>query len=214
MAETTLSGYVRTLYGGEDETLRDMRAEAERQGIPAIQVPFELGRLLQVLVMQSRARRILEIGTLFGYSTVLMARAVQPDGKITTLEVAPKHATLAASNFKRAGVDDRVDIVVGPAVDSLEKLKDQVFDFVFIDADKASYPRYLEHAQRLTRAGATIVADNIWRDGAVLAPATGNADNEGVAEFNRAVAANPHLLTSVIPTRDGRDGTSVSVVLP
>lgn len=214
MQETTLSGYVRTLYGDEDDVLRDMRAGAEEQGLPAIQVPFELGRLLQVLVMQSRARRILEIGTLFGYSTVLLARALQPEGRITTLEVAPKHAELASANFKRAGVDDRVDVVVGPAVDSLRRLEGHEFDFVFIDADKASYPLYLEHALRLTRPGATIVADNIWRDGGVLAPGAGNADNEGLAQFNREVASNPRLLTAVIPTRDGRDGTSVSVVLP
>jgi predicted O-methyltransferase YrrM len=211
--ETTLSGYVRTLYGDEDDILRDMRAEAEEQGLPAIQVPFELGRLLQVLVMQSRAQRILEIGTLFGYSTVLLARSLQPGGRITTLEVAPKHADLAAANFKRAGVHERVEILVGAAIDSLRKLEGHAFDFVFIDADKASYPAYLEHALRLTHPGATIVADNVWRDGAVLSPTAGNADNEGLAKFNRDVASNSHLLTAVIPTRDGRDGTSVSVVL-
>lgn len=214
MQDTTLSGYVRTLYGDEDDTLREMRVEAERQGLPAIQVPFELGRLLQVLVMQSRARRILEIGTLFGYSTVLMARVLPPEGNITTLEVAPKHAELAAANFRHAGVDKLVDVLLGPAIESLETLQGQEFDFVFIDADKATYPRYLDQALRLTHPAATIVADNVWRDGAVLAPATGNADNEGLAEFNRAVASSPRLLTSVIPTRDGRDGTSVSVVLP
>jgi predicted O-methyltransferase YrrM len=211
--ETTLSGYVRTLYGDEDDILRDMRAEAEEQGLPAIQVPFELGRLLQVLVMQSRAQRILEIGTLFGYSTVLLARSLQPGGRITTLEVAPKHADLAAANFKRAGVHERVEILVGAAIDSLRKLEGHAFDFVFIDADKASYPAYLGHALRLTHPGATIVADNVWRDGAVLSPTAGNADNEGLAKFNRDVASNSHLLTAVIPTRDGRDGTSVSVVL-
>jgi predicted O-methyltransferase YrrM len=212
--ETTLSGYVRTLYGDEDDILRDMRANAEEQGLPAIQVPFELGRLLQVLVMQSRANRILEIGTLFGYSTVLLARALQPGGTITTLEVAPKHAELAEANFTRAGIHERVEVVLGPAIDSLNKLEAGAFDFVFIDADKASYPAYLEHALRLTHPGATIVADNIWREGAVIRPASGNTDNEGLADFNRKVAANPRLLTSVIPTRDGRDGTSVSVVLP
>jgi predicted O-methyltransferase YrrM len=211
--EATLSGYVETLYGGEDETLREMRAEAEEQGLPAIQVPFELGRLLQVLVMQSRARRILEIGTLFGYSTVLMARVLRAGGKVTTLEVAPKHAALATANFQRAGVAEHVELVLGPALDSLHDLEGQDFDFVFIDADKATYPQYLDGALRLTHPGATIVADNVWRDGAVLAPGAGNADNEGLAEFNRAVAASPRLLTSVIPTRDGRDGTSVSVVL-
>ena len=213
MQETTLSGYVRTLYGDEDDTLREMRARAEEEGLPAIQVPLELGRLLQVLVMQSRAERVLEIGTLFGYSTVLMARALLSTGTITTLEVAPKHAELARSNFERAGLADRITIMTGPALESLEHLAGNEFDFVFIDADKATYPRYLDQALRLTRPGATIVADNIWRDGAVMILGTGNADNEGVAEFNRAVASNPRLLTSVIPTRDGRDGTSVSVVL-
>lgn len=213
MQETTLSGYLQTLYGGEDDTLRAMRADAEENGLPAIQVPFELGRMLQVLVMQSRSERILEIGTLFGYSTVLMARALPPSGTITTLEVAPKHAALARANFERAALDERVTVLVGPAIESLERLNGEIFDFVFIDADKATYPRYLEHSLQLTRPGATIVADNVWRDGAVIMPATGNADNEGLAEFNRAVAANPKLLTSVIPTRDGRDGTSVSVVL-
>lgn len=214
MQETTLSSYVRTLYGDEDDVLRTMRAEAEEQGLPAIQVPFELGRLLQVLVMQSRAQRILEIGTLFGYSTVLLARALQSGGRITTLEVASKHADLARANFRRAGVDDRVEVVLGPAIDSLQRLEEHEFDFVFIDADKASYPAYLEQALRLTHTGATIVADNVWRDGGVLSPAAGNADNEGLAQFNRDVASNPKLLTAVIPTRDGRDGTSVSVVLP
>jgi predicted O-methyltransferase YrrM len=214
MHEATLSAYVRTLYGDEDNSLRDMREDAEEEGLPAIQVPFELGRLLQVLVIQNRAKRILEIGTLFGYSTVLMARALQPGGKITTLEVAPKHAELAAANFKRAGVDDRVEIILGPALDSLQQLEGRIFDFVFIDADKATYPQYLEQALRLTRPGSTIVADNVWREGAVVSPTEGNADIEGLARFNQAVAANPRLLTAVIPTRDGRDGTSVSAVLP
>ena len=213
MQDATLSGYIRTLYGDEDETLREMRARAEEEGLPAIQVPLELGRLLQVLVMQSKAQHVLEIGTLFGYSTVLMARALPLTGTITTLEVAPKHANLAQDNFARAGLADRITVMTGTALESLENLTGKKFDFVFIDADKATYPRYLEHALRLTSPGATIVADNVWRDGAVMTPGTGNADTEGLAEFNRAVASNPRLLTSVIPTRDGRDGASVSVVL-
>jgi predicted O-methyltransferase YrrM len=202
------------LYGSEDEVLRDMREDADEQGLPAIQVPFELGRLLQVLVMQSKAKRVLEIGTLFGYSTVLMARALPEDGTITTLEVAPKHAELAQRNFARAGVASRVRILVGPAQESLAKLTGPPYDFVFIDADKGAYPQYLEHALRLTAAGSTIVADNIWRDGSVLTPSDGDADTAGLASFNEKVAMNTRLLTSVIPTRDGRDGASVSVVLP
>ncbi len=213
MTSASLSSYVRELYGTEDETLRQMRAEAEEQGLPAIQVPFELGRLLQVLVMQSKAQRILEIGTLFGYSTVLMARAMPAGGALTTLEVAPKHAELAQSNFDRAGVSAQVTILVGPADGSLRSLTGPPFDFVFIDADKGAYPLYLDHALRLTHPGSTIVADNVWRDGAVISSSDGDADNEGLALFNRRVAASERLLTSVIPTRDGRDGTSVSVVL-
>jgi predicted O-methyltransferase YrrM len=212
MAEASLAEYVSNLLGGEDETLRSMREEAEREGLPAIQVPFELGRLLQVLIVRAQATSVLEIGTLFGYSTVLMARVLPKDGRITTLEVSPKHADIARRNYDRAGVAGVVDVRVGPALDSLRDLDDGAFDFVFIDADKRSYPDYLDHALRLTRGGGTIVADNVWRGGGALAAPPDDPDNAGIFRFNRRLAQERRLLTAIVPTRDGRDAASISVV--
>ncbi|HEX6507269.1 MAG TPA: class I SAM-dependent methyltransferase, partial [Chloroflexota bacterium] len=140
MSDPSLADYVEDLFGSEDEQLKAMRLEAEREGIPTIQVPFELGRLLQILIVQSGARQILEIGTLFGYSTVLMARALPQNGRITSLEVSPKHADIARRNVETAHLSDRAEIVLGPAAESLSGLPASSFDLVFIDADKRSYP--------------------------------------------------------------------------
>jgi predicted O-methyltransferase YrrM len=205
-----LSEYVEQLFGGEDSVLRRMREEAESAGLPQIQVPFELGRLLSILIGWKQPKAVLEIGTLYGYSTVMMAKALPAGSRLTTLEVNPRHAEHAERNLSAAGVDGRVDLMLGPALESLGKLEGRKFDFVFIDADKQTYPQYLEWSLKLTQPGSLIAADNVWRGGDILL-ATNEADI-GIAAFNRAVAAEPRLISTIISTRGGRDGTSISLV--
>jgi predicted O-methyltransferase YrrM len=211
MPDTLLDEYVAGLLGGEDQLLRQIRGEAQELGLPMIQVPQELARLLTVLVHACSARRILEVGTLFGYSAIAMARALPPGGTLISLEANPRHVQLARDNVKRAGLDDRVDIREGPAVDSLGALAGSVFDLVFIDADKASYPDYLEWALRLTRPGGVIIADNVWRAGKVLDPGD-DRDAQGASTFNRRLAANGNLAVAYVPTRGGDDAAAIAVV--
>lgn len=209
----SLHEYADQLFGREDTMLASMREEAVKRGFPAIQVPQELGRLLQLLLIELHAMRVLEIGTLFGYSSILMARAMPAGGRITTLEVNPKHAALARENFDQAGVSDKIRVLEGNAVQSLATLQGDLFDLVFIDADKASYPTYLESALRVTQVGSIIVADNVWRDGAVLRPQSDDEDNKGMARFNQDLAGNPRLTATIIPTRNCSDAAAVAVVV-
>lgn len=206
-----LTDYINSLYGGEDNLLRQMRENAAGEGVPAIQVPFSLGQLLQVLILASGARRLLEIGTLFGYSAVLMGRALPDGGSMLCLEVSSKHADIARRNIADAGLSDRIDVRQGNALDLLPGLAGQSFDFIFIDADKPGYPAYLDWALRLSAPGTVIVADNVWRHGDVAT----NADENAAAmdKFNRLVAENPRLKTAIVPRTDGSDAASVSVVV-
>jgi predicted O-methyltransferase YrrM len=203
--------YANALLGGEDSTLSRMRSEAEAAGLPRIQVPPEMGRLLTFLVRVSGARRVLEIGTLFGYSTVILARALPEGGTVVSLEVDPRHAGIARDNVRRAGLADRATIVEGSAHETLAQMRDESFDLVFIDADKSSYPAYLEASLGLTRPGSIVVADNVWRGGGVTEPADENA--AGAASFNEALSANPRLLSLFIASRGGQDAATVSLVV-
>jgi predicted O-methyltransferase YrrM len=212
MQELSLASYADDLFGGEDELLRELRREAVEEGLPAIQVPTDLGRLLVVLISMKRARKVLEIGTLFGYSAILMARAMPEDGELITLEVDEKHADIARRNLERAGVKERVTVIQGPAEQTLESIGGQVFDLVFIDANKDGYPMYLRRALGLTGPGSIIVADNLWRSGAVAAPAAEDPVVQGIVTFNKAVASEPRLVSTFIPTRGGQDAASISVV--
>jgi predicted O-methyltransferase YrrM len=212
LIEKTVNDYADHLLAGEDDLLRGMREDAAARGLPQIQVQPDAGRLLPVLVLAARARRVLEIGTLFGYSATTIARVLPDDGELVTLEVNPVHAAAARENLGKAGVAGKVTVIEGPAIESLERLRGQSFDFIFIDADKPSYPQYLEHALKLAHPGTVIVADNVWRGGSVLDP-SGSPENAGIAAFNERLAANPELLTTIIPTRDGADAMSVSVLL-
>jgi len=212
MAEPSLAAYTGTLFGEEDELLRSMRLEAEQEGIPLIQVPLELGRLLSLFIVQSNAGRILEVGTLFGYSAVLMARAMPMDGRITTLEFDPHHAEVAARNLQRAGVADRVEIKRGAALESLLALQGETFDLVFIDADKTNYPAYLDWALQLTHPGSVIVADNVWRGGSVLDPSQEDSNSVAMRQFNQKLAAETRLICTIVPTKDGADAAAVGVV--
>lgn len=212
MGEPSLTAYMGTLFGDEDELLRSMRLEAEQEGIPLIQVPLELGRLLSLLIVQSAAKRILEVGTLFGYSAILMARAMPGDGRITTLEFDPHHAEVAARNLQRAGVADRVEIKRGAALESLAALQGESFDLVFIDADKTNYPAYLDWALQITHPGSVIVADNVWRGGTVVDPGQEDSNSVAMRQFNQKLAAESRLVSTIVPTKDGADAAAVGVV--
>jgi caffeoyl-CoA O-methyltransferase len=205
-----LTQYIEKLYGGEDELLAQMRREAEAEGIPAIQVPFAVGQLLQVLIAASGARRVLEIGTLFGYSAVFMGRALRDGGSMLCLEVSEKHADVSRRNLARAGLQDRVEVRLGTASQLLSTLSSQTFDFIFVDADKPGYLEYLEWAIKLSHSGTVIAADNVWRGGGVASGADENA--AAMDRFNHAVAEDSRLISTIVPRPDCSDALSVSVV--
>lgn len=197
-----LNDYITELFAPEDDALRWIQAEAERQGLPSISVqPFE-GRLLQFLLRSVGARKVVEIGALAGYSGVWMARALPPGGKLITLEKSSKHAAVARASFERAGVSDRVELREGDGVTLLGKLSAEgPFDFVFIDADKASYPQYLAWTVDHLRTGGMVAAHNALRNGRVLAPE--GDDDRMMDAFNRALAAETRLDSFIIGVGDG-----------
>src|SRR3954468_18482564 len=168
---TAVDGYFADLLVQADTALEAAMQASEAAGLPPISVSPCMGKLLHLLTRMHRVRNILEIGTLGGYSTIWMARALPADGRLVTLEYEVKHANVARENIKRAGLDRIVELRVGRGVDSLAKLvaeKSAPFDFIFIDADKESYPEYLTWSLKLARVGTLIVADNIIRKGAVI----------------------------------------------
>lgn len=202
--------YVGGLFAHEDEALRAARAEMEREGLPRIAVSASEGTLLHILARSVGARRILEIGTLGGYSATWLARALPEDGVLISLELDPHHADVARRNLARAGLSEKVEVRVGPASDSLDALAasgEDAFDLVFIDADKDGYPVYLEKSVPLVRAGGLILADN------VLSPAVLDPDaNTGITRYNAALAARPELTSIIIPTLGrGLGGLSISI---
>ena len=186
------------LFGG-DPALEAALAASAAAGLPDIEVSPAHGRMLELLARMVGARRILEVGTLGGYSAICLARALPADGRLVTLEIDPHHAEVARSNFARAGVADRVELIVGPALDTLARLEGP-FDFVFIDADKPSNTAYLKEAIRLSRPGTAIVVDNVVREGQVLDPASGDERVDGTRALFEAVAAEPRLTATAIQT--------------
>ncbi len=206
------------LYAPEDEALRAAREAPAAHDMPNISISPAQGRLLQTLARTVGARRILEIGALVGYSGIWLARALPSDGRLISLEVSEKHAEVARASLARAGVAERAEVRVGPASETLTALAAEApFDVVFIDADKGSYPLYLDWALRLARAGGVIIADNTVRHGAPLAEtlaADANADLRGLWEYNQRVANDSRLLSIALPTDEGgMDGLTVSLVV-
>ncbi|MBZ0278870.1 MAG: O-methyltransferase [Anaerolineae bacterium] len=200
--QAQLNAYITALFAPEDDALRWIQAEADKHGLPTINLEAFEGRLLQMLVYLLRAKRIVEIGTLAGYSGVWMARALPDDGKLYTLEKSSKHAQIARSGFQYAGLSDKVEVWEGTALDSLQKLVAKgPFDLVFIDADKANYPAYLEWAAVNLRPGGMVTAHNALWSGRVLHPKT--EDDRMVDAFNRALAADPRLESFIIGVGDG-----------
>ncbi|EMH2960487.1 O-methyltransferase [Burkholderia multivorans] len=200
-----------------DDVLDAALAASEAAGLPAINVAPNQGKLLQLLATIRGARRILEVGTLGGYSTIWLARALPPGGRLVTLELDPAHAAVATQNIARAGFADVVSVVVGSAKDSLARLiadSEAPFDFIFIDADKDNNRAYLDAALKLSRPGTVIVVDNVVRRGRVADPDNRDPDVVGVREGFARIVAEPKLTTTAVQTvgQKGWDGFSISIV--
>jgi predicted O-methyltransferase YrrM len=174
--------YLDTTLLDDDPVLSAALEDSDAAGLPKIAVSAQQGKFLSLLATAVGARRILEIGTLGGFSTIWLARGAGPDGRVTTLEYEPKHAEVARANIDRAGVGDRVEVIVGAALDTLPSVTGGPFDLVFIDADKENNPGYLEWAVKLTHPGSVIVVDNVIREGAILSP-----DQDAVVRGTRRV---------------------------
>ncbi|MGW6781729.1 O-methyltransferase [Streptomyces sp. NPDC054987] len=212
---TAVDAYFDGLLVDEDEALTAAAAASEAAGLPAHQVAPNQGKLLHLLARIRGARTILEIGTLGGYSTIWLARALPEDGRLVTLEADDRCADTAASNIARAGLEDRVEIRRGRALDLLPGLTGTgPFDLVFIDADKPANPTYLEWALRLTRPGSVIIGDNVVRDGAVVDPAGTDPRVAGVRRFTELIAGHPRLTATALQTVGvkGYDGFVLALV--
>jgi len=206
--------FVATLVG-EDDALAGARGSGALTTMPRAEVAPNQGKLLALLVQMSGATRVLEFGTLAGYSTIWLARAVGEKGRVTTLELQEQNAAVARVNLERAGVADRVDILVGPAADSARRLVDagaEPYDFVFIDADKPSNPAYLRAALALSRPGSVFVIDNVVRNGAVLDPASEDDRVRGVRAVLQDIADDPRLEATSLQTvgSKGWDGFTIA----
>ncbi len=185
---------------GDDPGLTAAVQASDAAGLPSIAVSAQQGKFLSLLAGAMQARRILEIGTLGGFSTIWLARGTGPQGRVVTLEYEPKHAEVARANLERAGLKNRVEVMIGAALDTLPTLTGDPFDLVFIDADKENYPAYLDWAVRLARPGAVIVADNVIRAGEVLDPASRDGAARAVRQTLQAMGNHPRLDTAVIQT--------------
>ncbi len=196
-----------------DDALNAAQDRADEAGLPSIAVSPPQGKLLHLLAMACGARTILEIGTLAGYSTIWLARALPDDGRLVTLELDRHHADVAAANLDRAGLADRVEIRVGPALDTLPLLTGP-FDLVFIDADKVNGVEYFEWAVRLSRPGSLIVVDNVVRGGKIVDPANDEPSVVGTRRVLDAIAAEPRVTATVVQTvgSKGHDGLAVALV--
>ena len=196
--------YVESLYG-PDPDLERVRQSLREHGIWDVSIERGCGLLLTLLVRTSGARRILEIGALGGYSGICLARGLPPDGRLVSLELERKHADLAYANLQAAGLGEKAEYRVGPALSGLEQLAREgaKFDLVFIDADKANYVHYLDWALQLTNPGAIIAGDNAFMRGRTLNPAVTSNSVQRMREFNRRMVSDPRLEGLVLPAFDG-----------
>lgn len=199
----------------EDDALIAARESAAAAGMPQIEVSAQYGRLLLLLASVTHARRVLEIGTLAGYSAINLARGVGPDGHVVTLEFDPRHAEVARTNLARAGVADRVEVLVGAALDTLPTLQHGApLDLVFIDADKENNLAYVEWAIKLGRPGTVIVVDNVTRMGRIYDPAPDDLQAQAVRDMLEMMGSHPRLSTAAIQTVGAKnwDGFAIAVV--
>jgi len=214
---TAVDRYFSELLSPPDAVLDAALKASAAAGLPEIQVSANQGKLLHLLARLQGARSILEIGTLGGYSTIWLARALPKDGRLVTLEAEPKHAEVARSSIARAGLGSIVEVRLGRALDILPQLaaeKPRPFDLVFIDADKPSIPEYFAWALKLSRKGSLIIVDNVVREGAVIDAGSEDASVHGVRKLHEQLAAEPRVTATAIQTvgTKGYDGFTIALV--
>ena len=212
---TAVDQYIERLLVGDDAALHAVLQSSQEGGLPAIAVSPAQGKWLSLMAKAIGARRILEIGTLGGYSTIWLARALPSSGKLLTIEMNLHHADVARRNFSRAGVAHLIDVRVGRALEVLPALANEPpFDFVFIDADKPPYAEYLDWSIKLSHSGTMIVADNVVRDGDVLDEQSNDAAVQGIRRFNDALASDTRVSATELQTVGvkGYDGFAVVLV--
>ena len=209
---TAVDDYIDGLFEPSDAALNEALRASDAAGLPDIQITANQGHFLQILARLAGARRILEIGTLGGYSTIWLARALAPSGRLTTLEVDPKHAEVARANLSRAGLSDVVEVRVGPALETLPQLEGP-FDFTFIDADKVNTAEYFAWAVTLSRPGSVIVVDNVVREGALADAASDDTNVRAMRRFLEAAAKEPRVSMTVLQTvgRKKYDGFAIAL---
>ena len=214
---TSVDRYVVETLGLDDPVFAAVQEASDAAGLPAIQVSAAQGRFLEIVARMQGARSILEVGTLGGYSTIWMARALPRVGRLVTLEVDPGHAKVAALNFDMAGLADLIELRLGDALETLPQLAKEAagpFDLVFIDADKANIPVYFEHAIGMSRPGTVIIVDNVVRDGAVIDGDSTDASVQGVRLLNEMMARDTRIVSTVIQTVGvkGYDGFAMALL--
>jgi caffeoyl-CoA O-methyltransferase len=206
--ETKIVQYLDQTFHPEDSLLKEVREKAEQNGLPPIQVGKMDGLHLEVLTRAFQAKKAVEIGTLGGYSGICIARGMGPHGKLFTFELEEKHAAIARENFLKAGIQDQVQTFVGPALDNLNQITHQgPFDLVFIDADKAGYPQYLNWAYDHLRIGGVVLADNTFAWGMIADDRFDNREDEiavkALRQFNEVVAKSGKFRSTLLPTGEG-----------
>lgn len=215
---TAVDHYINDLLVPSDPALDAALQVSSAAGLPSIQVAPNQGKLLHLLARIQGAHRILEIGTLGGYSTIWLARALLPDGRVVTLEADPKHAEVARANITRAGLSDKVELRLGKALDTLPQLAAEnrdPFDLIFIDADKFNIPEYFRWSLKLSRRGTIIIVDNVVRKGAVIEAENTDPDIQGLRRFNELLAVEPRVSATTIQTvgSKGYDGFTLALVI-
>ncbi len=214
---TQVDEYISNLLGIEDEALKATEKSIGEAGIPQISVSPVQGKFLEILARLCKATKILELGTLAGYSTICLARALPNNGRLITLEVDPKHAAVAQNNINRAQLQDLVEIRIGKALDLLLQLEQEgmaPFDMIFIDADKPPYAEYFQWALRLSRPGTLIIADNVIREGKVLDENSEDEMVRGVQRFNKMLSETTSVTSTIIQmigTKE-HDGMAIAIV--
>ena len=212
----SVDDYINGLLAPHDDALSAAERAIIESGIPQISVSANQGKFLQVLARLTGAKKILEVGTLGGYSTIWMARALPPGGKLITLEIEPKHADVARKNFELAGLSSVIDIRLGKAIDTLSKLKaddEGPFDMIFIDADKPPYAEYLQLALKLSRPGTLIIADNVIREAKVLDEKATDEMVKGAQRFNKALSQTPGVTATIIQTVGAKEHDGMALIV-
>jgi len=198
------SNYLQRVFGGEDEILATLSDRAKEAGLPDIAISADVGRLLSVLASTTRARSMLEVGTLAGYSAIWLARALAPGGRLTTLEKNPTHAQFAEATFARAGLGAQIEVITGDALETLPTVLDRgPFDVVFFDAVKADYLRYYQYVRDAVAVGGLILADNVTGSSSWWIDQEDDDTRRAVDAFNRTIAADPLFETACVPIRQG-----------